>query len=246
MAIYISLTLCAIIAGLLVYRYDMYEREPLHMLILVAALGVGAGWSVGHLEDLTIGALGERAESNAGLAAIAASHEEAAKLLIVLFIALCFRRQFNDPMDGIIYGSFAGLGMAVEEAIFYMRLSETEVFEGHVPVRLMMHTLMGGLDGFALGMWRMRMRRWPAALVGCVAASLTLHFLWDVVSMSASQAANTQAWHTASAVGLLLATVLTFGWLVVVAGRWSRETFGGPGPQRLWSWPFSLLFRKRG
>lgn len=245
MAVYISLSLCALVAALLVYRYDMYEREPVYMLALALALGMGAGWTVGFAEDKTIALLGARGESVASQAAIAGSHEEAAKLLIVVGVALCFRRQFNDPMDGIIYGAFAGLGMGTEEAIFYVRLTEPETFEGHIPIRMVGHLLMGGIDGFALGMWRMKMRGWPAALAACLLTSFGLHFCWDFASMSAARS-GPKTWQTVCAVGLMLSGMAIFGTLVVIAGRWSRDVFATGRPHHVWGWPFSLIFRKKG
>ena len=56
-------------------------------------------------------------------AAVIALIEEGGKLLTVLFLAnVLLRRQFNDPMDGLIYGRLAGLGMAVNESMLYLSL----------------------------------------------------------------------------------------------------------------------------
>ena len=41
---------------------------------------------------------------------------------LVVALALLIPSQFNDPMDGIIYGSLIGLGMAVLESIDYLNL----------------------------------------------------------------------------------------------------------------------------
>ena len=51
MAIYLVLALCALGIAAMVYRYDMYDREPIFLLLLAAAAGVGCFWLAGNEED---------------------------------------------------------------------------------------------------------------------------------------------------------------------------------------------------
>ena len=238
-AVFVIVLLCAAGLALLVYRYDMYEREPWYMLVLAVVLGMGAGWCVGHLEDATIAAFTDGNPSSATRAAIAATHEEAAKLLAVVLIALVFARQFNDPMDGVIYGSFVGLGMAIDESIYYQQLIRATLSDvGTEAVRLVMHLLFGGIIGFALGMARFRMRRWPLALALCAAAAVGIHFSWDmVVELDPRDGALGGLQQVASIV-LTLTAMLLYGVLVALAARWSRATFDVNSHRRLWHLPF--------
>jgi len=41
----------------------------------------------------------------------------------ILTFSIVLSREFNDPMDGLIYGRLIGLGMAVQESLLYLRLS---------------------------------------------------------------------------------------------------------------------------
>lgn len=237
-ASYALLLLAAAALGLLIYRYDLYEKEPWYMLLLAAALGAAVGWLLGPLEDVTLGALGSFGNSTAGLAAVAASHEEVSKLLVVAAIAMAFRRQFNDPLDGIIYGAFAGLGLGLQEGVGYLQLPRTEMLlPGGELIRLCMHTLTGGIDGFALGPARMRRRSWPAWLVVCLALSACIHFLWNLVVLEPAEGPSVAA--RLAAIALMLGTVLAFGWLVITGARWSRAAWAPGSPRRLWGWPFS-------
>lgn len=94
------------------------------------------------------------------VAAVAATHEECVKLTIVLLIAYALPSQLNDSMDGIIYRSIAGVGMAVSELVFYMTLSDPQGFllPSSEVIRLVCHRMMGNMCGFAIGMKRMQMR----------------------------------------------------------------------------------------
>ena len=158
MLVYSSVVLCAGFLAWMVYRYDMYEKEPWYMLLLAVGMGMGAALAVGFLEDAVIGFFNV-SEHVGGQAAIAAVVEESAKLLIVVLIAVCMRRHFNDPLDGLIYGAFAGLGFAVYESWFYLGLSRPVVQQsGAEAVRLVLHLLMGGMGGFGIGLARFPQR----------------------------------------------------------------------------------------
>jgi RsiW-degrading membrane proteinase PrsW (M82 family) len=173
-----------------------------------------------------------------GIAAVAAVQEELAKLAVVAIIAFVAPRQFNDPMDGLIYGSMAGLGMAVEESSYFLRhppfagtaLPPTEL------VRICGHLVMGGIGGFPLGMARMRMKRWPSALVLCFGAAVGMHFAWDWDALAAEDVVS--PWRTGALVLLVLSGLGLYGALVELGCGWSRQVFAPGSAERLWGWPF--------
>lgn len=241
MVIYASVGACAALLALLIYRYDMYEREPWYMLALALAAGAVVSLGLGEVEDWVLGAFAAGGSPWAR-AAVAASHEEAGKLLIVLAVALIARRHFNDPMDGLIYGAFAGLGMAVEESVFYMAGADPEL-RGEF-VRLLLHTLWGGLSGFGLGMAWFRIRWWPAKLAAGIAAAAGTHFAWDCIALNARGLAAHER-PVFATIGLMLLALLLFGAAVSIANRCSREAFSPQCTGRLAGWPFTLLSRKR-
>lgn len=98
--LYSTLGLCALAAAFVVYRHDLYDREPLPLLGLTIALGAGAIGLAGRAEEWTFAAL--RLASPRAIAAVVALLEELGKLAVVTAIALAARRAFNDPMDGIV------------------------------------------------------------------------------------------------------------------------------------------------
>jgi RsiW-degrading membrane proteinase PrsW (M82 family) len=237
MLVYVTLVACALIVGGWIWRYDLYEREPWYMVVLAAALGFGVMRLVGAAEEGTIGALGVGGTSIGVIAAVAATHEELAKLAVVAAILIALPGQFNDPLDGILYGSIVGLGMAVEESIFYLGFVETA--NGVLPtgemVRLLGHPIMGGIGGFALGMIPARRRRWPVALAGGLVAAVGLHFLWNYVALRSASRGGPTVWTPVSSAALMASGMLVYGALVSVGARWSQRIFDsgqGGAPQR--------------
>ncbi len=247
MLLYVTLALCALLAGLLVYRYDMYDREPWYMMVTAIVVGAAAMWGTGHLENRSISFL-QDVESvwsvvplHVSLSLVAATHEELARLLVVIGFAVLARRHFNDPLDGIIYGSVVGLGMAVQESLQYLSdwkatgpLPATEV------LRLLGHLVMGGITGFGIGMLRMRIPRAVRTLLGCLIVSTALHFFWDWISFSARESPVMPWLQKLSAMFLVLWGCLFYGVLVITGSRWSRKVFSPGRRASLWGWPFTL------
>ncbi len=61
------------LAALLVYRYDMYEREPWFMIVLAVGLGWAAMWLAGLAESWTLDRFGEVPRPDVIEAAVAAT-----------------------------------------------------------------------------------------------------------------------------------------------------------------------------
>ena len=241
MALYFVLGLCALLAALLVYRYDLYEREPWYMIVLAIVLGALGMRLVGVIELVSLVLV----DSHVAVAALAALHEEAARLAIVIAIALVFRSQFNDPMDGIVYGSMVGLGMALEESFYLLGLLEApDVLLLPVElVRLLGHLVMAGIVGFGIGLARTRVPGWPSQLVRCLVAAFLLHFLWDWIALDAADAASLTSLQTVASIALMLFGMLFYGSLVVVGSKLSKQMFAPESTAGLWGWPFTVFLK---
>jgi RsiW-degrading membrane proteinase PrsW (M82 family) len=237
--LYPTLGFCALGAALLVYRYDLYDREPVALLVGAVALGAGGMAVAGGLEAATFARLPGGALPL--LALIAGSLEEALKLVAVALLALFFRRAFNDPMDGIIYGSMAGMGAALEEGVAMLRLAPGPVrfLPPEELVRLCGHLVMGGIGGFGIGYVIVRGRRGLPAVGVSLLAAVALHFGWDLLALQSDAAAVPVLRDALQAAMLMLAGLLLYGRLVVVGSRWSQEVFAPGASQTLWRWPWS-------
>jgi RsiW-degrading membrane proteinase PrsW (M82 family) len=232
-----NLLLCAIGIVWLIYRYDMYDKEPWYMLGLAGAVGylfmhLTHGpqiWAIRSLEPLL--------SLDRSIALVAAVFEEGAKLMVVVMVAALFRTMFNDPMDGIIYGSLAGLGAALNESVGL--LGE---LEGPIPateiIRLFGHGIMGGLTGFGVGLYTIAHRGRHAALLAALAGSMLLHYLWDVLALGQIEPNRRTS---VVACMLMLSGLFAYGWAVSVARELSRQRFNPAHHHRLLGWP---LFRR--
>ncbi len=239
MLLYGTLALCALVLAVIVYRYDLYDREPLLLLALAATLGM-AGMHVAGMAQVyfLLRAGDDGINSHWLISALAASHEELAKALVVLVIGLAFKRIFDDPMDGLIYGSFAGIGAAVEESI--AAVSQLHPGEGLPPaevLRITGHLVMGGIGGFGLGfLWRGWW--WPAAAAVSLAAAMALHFGWDMVAVPANDTGEMSVTQRLFALGVMLTGLGCYAALVHLGSAMSRARYAGGRPVT-WAWPFS-------
>ncbi len=227
MLLYATLLLCTCAIGTQVYRYDLYDREPPHAIILTMALGAIGLWVAGLGQVWFMRGMGTTAAANFNwwMAVSAGISEELAKLAVVALIAITRPRWFNDPLDGAIYGAFAGLGAAVYESIVHLGWPSAEPYlPATEPVRLMGHLVMGGIGGFGVGFVRARGVRRPWLwLVGCLLGAVVLHTAWDVVAFDAADRGVMLGWHTAVSVLLMVGGMVTFRMLVRVGAERSRR-----------------------
>lgn len=232
MLIYAATFILAAAIAWMIYRYDRFEKEPWFMVLLAIALGFGAMQLAGFAEDHFLDRLGLH-ESFVKKAALVAGLEDMAKLLVVWLIARTFPSQVNDPMDGIIYGTFAGLGAALNESLLYLSLSPLTLSTlGTELTRLFAHSLMGGVAGFAVGIGarpdRGRIAH-PLLVILCLLVSILVHFAWDFTAYHSTRTTLLRA----GLMALMLTLMIVWGLLLSIASRSSERIFapgaGAPG-----------------
>jgi RsiW-degrading membrane proteinase PrsW (M82 family) len=245
----LAILACAGGFGLLVYRYDMYEREPWYMLLLVVALGAGAYWGLSYGEDVILERLAGGGTSLLAIAAVAGILEELAKLLVVLAVWLAIPRHFNDPFDGLVYGAMAGLGFALGESAFYMGLVGAELSwfpaAAQEAVRLFLHLLTGALTCVGVGLARFRVTGWPYLLGGFLSTSMLIHFGWDYFCGLSFPEESGVLQQRIMAVALMVATLVLFGLAACIAMKHSSDAHPIHPLKNLWGWPFSRFARGR-
>lgn len=222
MWVYMAMLLCAAALGVLIYRYDLYDREPLGMVLLALALGFLFMRGAGVVEDFLLARFHPTPAFKAVLVALI---EDGAKLLAVLAIALVMSRWFNDPLDGVIYGSLIGLGAGIDESAMYLSFAAASVQSvmAQLP-RLVAHALMGGVVGFAVGIGARphRRLRWQPLMIGAgLLVSMLIHFCWDWIAYRAGN----RGWAHGAVMGLMLALMLTWGVLLARGTSLSRRVF---------------------
>ncbi|TRO55501.1 PrsW family intramembrane metalloprotease [Candidatus Bathyarchaeota archaeon] len=171
----------AIIYLIIVYRTDKYEKEPFKFVLFVFVWGVFCGVIAAPLNDL-IGPLMQASFGNASL--IGPFTEEPLKSAGFYYLVTRkqFQKEFNTPLDGIVYGFAAGMGFfAMENFIYYLNPQVGG------PELLLIRSLLlwgHGVWVATTGLWlaiaktqRGYLKR--SDLIPGMMVAITLHFLWN-------------------------------------------------------------------
>jgi RsiW-degrading membrane proteinase PrsW (M82 family) len=108
-----------------VRRIDRNEKEPWRLVLVAAAWGAIVAtslviWGESFWESLAVRTLVPGPGLDAARAFSAGLFEEAGKGTAVLLLFLVMRNEFDNVVDGIVYGAAVGLGFNFMETITYM------------------------------------------------------------------------------------------------------------------------------
>ena len=194
---WLLLLLYALPVFLVVYFLDLYEREPLSLVIGAFLWGAVAATTLAVLANIGWGAviaqsLDPEVAARWVPALTAPWTEEILKAAGVVLIYLIARSEVDDIMDGFVYGAMVGLGFAVVENVFYF----IAVFGGEpegvlagfffrvIASGLYGHVLYTGLAGIGIAYFTTRRgeasfgRRLGVA-AGLFGLAMLAHFLWN-------------------------------------------------------------------
>jgi RsiW-degrading membrane proteinase PrsW (M82 family) len=213
----------ALVAMVIVDALDRKRPEPPRTLRRVAMAG-----ALSALPVILVGELLKLGSPGPGYAAalymsfaIAAVPEEAAKLASVYLMA--WRRpEFDERMDGIVYGARAGLGFALVENVAYLLLlpqsfgEYLQLFIGRAVLAVPGHAIWGGVAGYYAARRRFD-GDGPGAWGGLLLAVL-MHGTYDAWLFCTPVAiADGHAWLAATLVGIPVA-VYAVPALIILGG----------------------------
>lgn len=179
----------------LVLRLDRYEREPRRTVLatffwgaLFATLGAGILNAIGY--GFAGAAVGPDAANRITATFVAPVVEETLKGLALLLLVLIFRDEFDNTLDGLVYGALVGLGFAMTENIMYFSVTLLQEGAFSFGVLVFIRTITGmfghamwtGLTGAAIGWGRSRHGRGAARFVVPILAwwlAMFQHGLWN-------------------------------------------------------------------
>lgn len=99
---------------------DRYEKEPIILLFVGALYGAYLAAPVLAIDVVLMGMeIGEKYPVMFSAFVTSAANEEGIKLLFLAFL-MHKNREFNEPVDGIVYSVFIALGFAGAENIIYV------------------------------------------------------------------------------------------------------------------------------
>ncbi len=120
---------------------------------------------------------------------MAAIPEELCKFLVVLLY--CSRhKEFNEPMDGVVYGVVASLGFATLENILYVASGGLKVAFLRALTAVPSHAFLGAIMGYYVGQARFSVGHRSALLLGGLALPTLLHGLYDFPLLTLQAMAN--------------------------------------------------------
>ena len=190
---FLPFLICYMLAGLFlywVYKSDKFEPEPTKLVIFTLGWGVFVGLIAAILNTYVGGPF---FATLTGIPALSGAFvEEPLKILGVYLLARHskYGREFNGPMDGIVYGFAAGIGFEAMENFHYFIV--TSVKEGMMAgwFNLFMrslafgmnHGIYTGLAGWWLGIAKARKGFVEANdLVVGLGVPILLHGLWNTL-----------------------------------------------------------------
>jgi protease PrsW len=145
------------------YLRDRWQREPLHRIVMAFALGTYAMAAARGLAYTVLAFLPPDWLSGGTEAArlfesfvLAGYIEESAKA-IVLFTAVYHWNEFDEPLDGVVYGVAVSLGFATLENILYIVQARAGIDPALTVVwqralfAVPAHALFGGTMGYYVG-----------------------------------------------------------------------------------------------
>ena len=180
------------------YYHDRHRPEPVLNLVICLGLGVAAAY-LNQYMYLGLDALGLRydaahlaATNLPGLFAYAVLGigltEEVAKLLPFLLVVLHFDA-FDEPMDGIVYGSFLALGFALIENLHYVQfLTATEAIARGFAGPLV-HIVFASIWGYHIGRARLAGSGLLRATLLWLGVAAFVHGVYDFIVLGFSSTA---------------------------------------------------------
>ncbi|MFA5295479.1 MAG: PrsW family glutamic-type intramembrane protease [Methanoregulaceae archaeon] len=166
------------------YSRDRYEPEPLSWIVLIYVFGIVVTIPVA----ITQGIIGLFLPEIMIAVLVAPVFEETAKYLVVRR-TVYETREFNEPVDGIVYAAAAGLGFATLENVIYVFSAlesslalalQTGVVRAFISVPG--HVLFSVMWGYALGRARfMSPGQRPAIILGGLVLAMAAHGLFNLL-----------------------------------------------------------------
>jgi RsiW-degrading membrane proteinase PrsW (M82 family) len=191
------LALYGLPVALIVYLLDLYEREPVPLLVAAFLWGAIAATTLSAIGNAGWGLMvarlaGPEFAARWTAALTAPFVEEILKGCGIVLLVLIAVDEVDDVMDGFVYGAICGLGFAIVEDVFYFMAvfggEPSDVLRGFglrvVASGLYGHVLYTGLVGMAIGIVASRrateaLHRRLAVAAGLCSLAIVAHLSWN-------------------------------------------------------------------
>lgn len=176
-----------VILATIFVRLDIF-REPLRAIVLTLIISYAATSIFGEIKYGILAIPNSWYENDIiNSLFLIALPEELTKFLVLYFY--CARiRAFNEPMDGLVYGSLSGLGFAINEAFGYAYTYQTELSSTVEVIDSILlrgliavpgHAFDGIIMGAFIGIMIFRNVNKYLYIFLAILVPTIFHFLWD-------------------------------------------------------------------
>ncbi len=196
-ALAVSAAILLIVVAM-VWWVDRYDREPLHLVVMVFLWGASAAPLIsvalfGLIDRLLSGSGDTSAGALISLGLVTPMVEELSKAMAVVLVVV-FSSKFDNPTDGVVYGTAVGLGFAVSENVIYGISAGPHLQNaagilvlvgGRTLLSAGVHALSSATFGGFLG-HAMMSGKFPAKIIWAVTgllAAVVLHGSWNLSLM---------------------------------------------------------------
>jgi protease PrsW len=178
------LLLVAILPSILimtyVYNHDKFEKEPRHLLILSFIWGM-----IATIPAVVIQVLLKGHEDNASYLVtllfsifVVGFSEEGSKFMFLRFFAYP-KKEFNEPMDGVVYAVMVGMGFATLENVLYVFQFNLATAVGRAFTAVPAHGAFALLMGSYVGLAKFNPEKRIQYLVTGFVLAVVCHGLYD-------------------------------------------------------------------
>jgi len=221
-----------IIYVLVIWWGDRYEKEPLGLVATAFLWGAVPAVLISIVAELAFGVplatlQAERLSAMVESAALAPLVEELAKGLALFGLYIFVRREFDDILDGIVYGALVGAGFAMTENLLYFVSAFSEGGWSALGVVVFLRSVLFGLNHafftaftvLGLGWARLAPRGWRRVVFPLLGLGASI--LFHSIHNAGITIAEASAW------GILVSLVSNGGGLlvllIVVLLAWRKE-----------------------
>lgn len=163
----------------------------------------------------------------------AAGPEEFFKFTVVAFYC-AKHKEFDEPMDGVVYGATASLGFATLENILYVSSGGLGVAIMRALLAVPGHAFMGAVMGYFVGQAKFRPNEKTKLLALAYFVPFLLHGFYDWPLLSMKESSTAHAADNSAVAPLLLLTLATFVfewvWTVRIVRRLRAEQLAWAQP----------------
>lgn len=171
------------------YRKDIFEPEPKLLVLKVFGYGMLGVFAAALIESGIRDGL-DAARNTGDLiglffyAFIGIGLVEEGVKMAILWISAYRSRDFNEIMDGIIYGITVGLGFAALENLFYARTWGIWVALSRAILTCLAHALFSGIAGFHMALGKFSPGRRMAHFARALFVTAFWHGAYDFLLLS--------------------------------------------------------------